>query len=126
MRSGLVVVVVASVGLAGCNMHAKDAQLGEVPLPGTSDGSMGIEEIAWLPTDAPEAFESRTRGDVLTPVQPQLVDLPPRSHTVVKRDTLWSIAARYYGDGKRWPDIAEANRIADPRKLRVGTQLHLP
>jgi len=48
------------------------------------------------------------------------------AHTVVRGDTLWSIAKRYYGDGKRYTDIMRANGITDPKKLRVGQQLIIP
>lgn len=49
-----------------------------------------------------------------------------KTHTVVKGDTLWAIAARYYRDGSRWPRIADANGVTDPRKLRVGQRLTIP
>jgi nucleoid-associated protein YgaU len=34
----------------------------------------------------------------------------PRTYTVVRGDSLWKIAAKFYGNGSRWPDIFNANR----------------
>jgi nucleoid-associated protein YgaU len=48
------------------------------------------------------------------------------NYTVVKGDTLWTIAARTLGDGFSWADIAKANGITDPVKLEVGTKLVIP
>jgi LysM repeat protein len=46
---------------------------------------------------------------------------------VVKRgDTLSSIAQHYYGDGSKWPTIAKASGVRDPRKLAVGQRLTIP
>ena len=47
-------------------------------------------------------------------------------HLVKRGDTLWSIAQRYYGDGRRWGDIARANGLTNPKKLAVGQRLTLP
>lgn len=52
-----------------------------------------------------------------------------RSHTVAKKDTLYSIARTYYnGDHTRWKEIYEANRsaIGDPNMIRVGQKLTIP
>ena len=53
---------------------------------------------------------------------------PPaaRTYTVVKGDTLWTIALKAYGDGHRYTDIATANDITDPNRIDVGQQLTLP
>lgn len=50
----------------------------------------------------------------------------PESHTVAKGETLGEIAQDYYGDHERWREIAKANKISDPRTLRVGQKLTLP
>lgn len=50
----------------------------------------------------------------------------PNTHVVRRGDTLWSIAAHYYGDGKRWRDIASANNISNAGQLRVGATLVIP
>jgi LysM repeat protein len=48
------------------------------------------------------------------------------SHTVVRGETLSAIAAQEYGDVGRWRPIADANRIANPRKLVPGQTLAIP
>lgn len=48
-----------------------------------------------------------------------------KTYTVVKGDTLWDIACRYYGDGTKWGILAEKNGVADPRKLQIGKVLEL-
>lgn len=53
----------------------------------------------------------------------------PRKFYVVKKgDTLQKIAARedVYGDARKWREIAQANKIRDPKKLKVGTKLKIP
>lgn len=45
-------------------------------------------------------------------------------------DTLWAIAEKYLGDGRRWKEIARLNGIKDPRKLptykQSGKDLKIP
>lgn len=47
-------------------------------------------------------------------------------HVVVRGDTLWGIAKRYYGNGNRYPEIAKANNIANPDIIHVGQKLLIP
>ena len=65
------------------------------------------------------------------PTEPPVVEPPtPAEVTYVVRrgDTLYSIARRFYGDGKLWTLIRDANRdrIPAPELLRVGTELTIP
>lgn len=51
--------------------------------------------------------------------------ITPKTYTVVKGDTLWDIAARFYGSGTKWGEIAEKNGITNPKLLQIGTVLYL-
>ena len=59
----------------------------------------------------------------------------PRTYTVVSGDTLWAIAERFYGDGSRYEQIANAsgianpdliNEVANPDLIHEGQQLIIP
>lgn len=47
-------------------------------------------------------------------------------HTIVKNDTLWTLAQKYYGDGTKWTKIQKANSDVDPYKLQIGKKLYIP
>ncbi|MCL2105817.1 MAG: glucosaminidase domain-containing protein [Oscillospiraceae bacterium] len=48
------------------------------------------------------------------------------THTIVKGDTLWSLAVRYLGNGQKWPEIQKLNGGIDPLKLPIGKILKIP
>lgn len=49
-----------------------------------------------------------------------------RTYKVKKGDTLWAISLRYYKTGSKWTKIADANKITNPRKLKIGKTLRIP
>lgn len=51
-----------------------------------------------------------------------------RTYTVVRGDTLWAIATRYYGNGSKYPRIYNANRniIKNPNLIYPGQKLVIP
>jgi nucleoid-associated protein YgaU len=51
-----------------------------------------------------------------------------KTYTVQKNDSLWKIADKFYGDGRKWKDIADANKdvLPDPSKLKPGITLSIP
>jgi hypothetical protein len=49
-----------------------------------------------------------------------------KSFVVRRGDTLSGIAGQVYRDPSRWREIARANGIVDPRRLRPGDTLRLP
>jgi nucleoid-associated protein YgaU len=66
-----------------------------------------------------------------TEYQPLPSDIPAGSgqvHVMQPGQTLYRLAVKYYGDGKQWPRIRDANteRISDPRTIPVGTKLIIP
>lgn len=48
------------------------------------------------------------------------------SHLLVAGDTLQSVAFRAYGNAGLWREIAAANEVDDPMRLRPGTRLLVP
>ena len=52
-----------------------------------------------------------------------------RHHTVVRGDTLFSLAQKYYGNRSKWRDIFAANRDVLPAEsspLKIGADLKIP
>ncbi len=47
-------------------------------------------------------------------------------YTIQEGDSLWSIAAREYGDASMWRPIAVANSLENPRILESGLELKIP
>ncbi len=49
-------------------------------------------------------------------------------HDVVRGDTLWAIAKKFYGDGNKYPAIFEANKpmLSHPDKIYPGQKLRIP
>lgn len=58
------------------------------------------------------------------PVQPGTV----RIHVVRQGDTLYRLSTQYYGSGRRWREIYEANRdvMNSETDLKIGMQLKIP
>ena len=51
-----------------------------------------------------------------------------QTYTVLKGDTLWKIANKFYGSGTKWRKIYQANQdtLSDPNRVRVGTKIRIP
>ncbi|WP_406230254.1 LysM peptidoglycan-binding domain-containing protein [Nocardia sp. NBC_01009] len=50
----------------------------------------------------------------------------PRIYTVEHGDTLFGIALQFYGDGMKFPIVAQANGIANPDLIFPGQNLQIP
>jgi DNA-binding SARP family transcriptional activator len=102
--------------------------------------------LAWPGGGAPSAAAASTPAVASPPPPPPAAELgpspattPPPSatvdHVVVRRDTLWDLAQRYLGDGRRARELFEANRgrpqpdgstLTDPGLLRPGWVISIP
>ena len=49
-----------------------------------------------------------------------------RAYTVQEGESLWEISKRCYGDGSRYPELQEANRISDPNHPPAGQTIMIP
>lgn len=49
-------------------------------------------------------------------------------YVIESGDTLWGIAAKFLGNGSKYPEIFEANKevIEDPDKIFVGQKIRIP
>jgi len=56
------------------------------------------------------------------------VDLKRREilYRVQPGDTLWGLADRFYGNGRRWPEIARANDLKEGEGLASGGMIKIP
>jgi nucleoid-associated protein YgaU len=72
-----------------------------------------VEEPAPVPEEAPAPPP---------PPPPPAV----RTYTVVSGDTLWAISERFYGDGNRYQQIADASGVSNPDLIHPGQVLTIP
>ena len=51
-----------------------------------------------------------------------------QTYTVQKGDTLWKIAHKFYGSGKDWRKIYNANQtiLSNPDKVKAGFEIRIP
>jgi nucleoid-associated protein YgaU len=96
-----------------------------------------VEEAAAPEAAAPEAAPEVAPAVAEEPLPPAEAPAPPpppppppppasRTYTVVSGDTLWAISERFYGDGSRYQQIADASGISNPDLIHPGQVLTIP
>jgi len=121
----------ATIEFTGLPPEAPTAEAGEAAVaeaePFVSPADTGpLAEEAGPPgvAPAPVIFESEPPAvEVTRTSTPEA-----QTYTTQKGDTLWDLAARFYGDGRRWKRIYEVNRDVLPSSsmLPIGTVLLIP
>jgi nucleoid-associated protein YgaU len=99
---------------------------GRETTPGPLDRSITPPVVPPPRTRTPDmssGTDSRTGSPPRTRLSPP-GETRPKTHTVVEGDTYWGLAEHYYGDGKLYPRIIEAN--PDKRMLQVGQVIVIP
>lgn len=48
-----------------------------------------------------------------------------RVHVIKQKDTLWKVSEMYYGDGRHWRNLVEANPGLDPAAMVVGQTIKI-
>ena len=99
----------------------------ELRHPGTNEVTRAVATVSLKKAnDAAPSVGPVSGGSkpVTTPPNPA----PQRTHTVVKGNTLWGLAQKYYGQGVLWPRIFDANRskIKDPHWIYPGQVFVIP
>lgn len=92
---------------------------------------IGTELI--IPEEKNVLQKTKTRTETTTPSLSQLIQVEPveaavKKHTVVRGDSLYSLAAQYYQDGTKWNKIFVANKgvLKGTKALRIGQELVIP
>ena len=114
----MVVMVMALGALGG-------AEKREEELPQIDPAELEAMGPAPVPTIATPTVEVETPGAAVAAVPAQTAG---ETYAMQRGDTLYSLARRFYGDGKLWTRIAEANRdkFRDVTAIPVGTVLVIP
>ncbi|GAB0167447.1 LysM domain-containing protein [Lysinibacillus sp. CTST325] len=87
----------------------------------------GNKRIVIQPTTKPSSTSNTTTTQkaVVEQKRPTTGKEKPKTHTVVKGDTLWAIAKKYLGDGSKHTELAKLNNISNPNVLKVGQVIKL-
>jgi tetratricopeptide (TPR) repeat protein len=103
---------------------------GRSPLTPVTDGALEPRSPGGTAATTPSPLPSARPGAPASPTRPLDPTLARggRVHVVVKGDTLFSLAQRYYGDRSRFRDIYAANSqiMTSPNDLRIGMELRIP
>jgi nucleoid-associated protein YgaU len=98
-----------AVDLAGEQLHIKGT------VPSTVIANRVWDAIKKVdPTYSDLKHEIGTSGGATQPV------------TIKSGDTLSAISLLFYGNANKYPQIAQANNIANPNSVPIGTTLQLP
>jgi nucleoid-associated protein YgaU len=121
--------------------HSTSIDLGSIPSPQSL-----AEAPAPADSPAPISLAPVAQGDASAPgdnATSAISDAPPgqapsaapaataggRHHTVVRGDTLFSLAQKFYGNRSKWRDIYAANRgvlSSENSPLKIGMDLKIP
>ena len=124
MKRVVILTALLMLALAGCSKPAGPVAVETMDVPAPSrpvNRLMPVESLPETTTTVEPVVDTREPATVETPAP-----APARTYTLCKGDTLWSVALKFYGNGKRWKEIAQANNIDNPAKLRVGQVLNIP
>jgi len=73
-----------------------------------------------------QAQVSAVKVATVSTTKPREVSKPtPRTHTVVRGDTLWAICKNKLGNGAKYPEIAKLNGIKNPNLIFPGQVIKL-
>ncbi|WP_348261350.1 LysM peptidoglycan-binding domain-containing protein [Telmatobacter sp. DSM 110680] len=110
-------------------------------IEGFSDLGANVEQVdldgekLHLKATVPSTVVANRTWDAIKEADPTYSDLhheiatsggAEQPYTVQSGDNLSKIAKRFYGDANKYRDIAQANGIDDPDKIKVGQDLSLP
>ncbi len=96
---------------------------GIATIKGDTDDPSALEKVILMAGNAMGIEEVRA-DEVTAPEQTVEVEY----YEIQKGDSLWKIAAKFYGNGSKYPEIFEANKevIKDPDLIFPGQIIRIP
>lgn len=118
-------------------LYTADKPIWHTDTKGKKDAKLVLQDDRNLVLYAADgaAWSTKTETDAPPPAAPEAEAAPEaaaeepageRTYTVVAGDTLFAIAERFYGDGNKYPQIAEASGISNPDLIHPGQELKIP
>lgn len=121
MAAGLLISVIAMLSMP---------QIAQEPPVGPSVVAPTAESVPVAPVLGPVVPESPASSAPVSLAGPSgRVAVDHVTHMVKTGDDLWSLAEHYYGEGRSWRKIAQANPqllSGGPDRLQPGWRLHIP
>lgn len=73
-------------------------------------------------------FKTKSEPQLTLPpaAQTENKQVTPETHKVVKGESLWKIAEKYYNSGYNWVDISKANNLKNASVISEGQELTIP
>ena len=99
-----------------------------VPPENFRAGTSAAKPVKPTPTPKPKPAPVKpvSKPKPVEKPKPKPAPKPKRTHKVVRGDTLWDLAQKYYKNPQKWGTIASANKISNPRTLQIGKVLVIP
>jgi nucleoid-associated protein YgaU len=126
-----ILVAVLALGVIGCEQKREENELPQID-PAELEASAPPPEPMPAKTVGGDAGTPAVEVETPAPMPPATTAKPatgtPQTYTMQRGDTLYSLAKRFYGDGKLWTRIADANKdkVRDVTDIPVGTVLTIP
>jgi nucleoid-associated protein YgaU len=134
-QAGLLGSPLAKAALAGIAamaikkvLGARTSSAGAGPQTSTQGGTAGLAP-GTIPSPPPaQDMPGTTARQTTSAAEGTTGGTTERWHQVVAGESLSKLAAKYYGDGRQWMKIFEANRniLTDPDLIKVGQRLRIP
>ncbi len=91
-----------------------------------AQGIPGVNSVDDTNLKIEENAKAKAQAEVAAAGGGAPTNIPDEWHIVAAGETLSGIAQEYYGDAGKYKDLAHANNIANPDKIRVGQKIQIP
>jgi nucleoid-associated protein YgaU len=109
-----------------CVLYTPDKPVWHTDTKGKKDVKLVVQDDRNLVLYAGHGAAWSSKTETKEPPPPPPPPPAPRTYTVVSGDTLWAISERFYGDGSKYQQIANASGVSNPDLIHPGQVLTIP